>query len=527
MGKLDTPFRALRSAHQSLQSRNCFLVLIDTLSSVANFAPPTILDPSYRLKSEGDPYKFNALLPPFFEVLTSDIFHSMSDLEDVEDLGGRYSRGRPLWKIYFSEAGLISSGINFAVCKLLCRNSPPSVYKEPELIAILSLRFGILGICDMRLGNALVSSHMATLVYLNEERTKMSVRYPAEPALMEAACITLHTDPKSLNMPCYNPEDLARIIRFFTSNWVSGIINVGELGEIVGRMILALTYDHVKLVEDRTKTLPFLNSISVEDFLSVLIPPSTRESYKNATGKFMLSLDPALMKGRISLVGFDFINSLDKNNLQHSLREAFHLGIGVMLPVNFPGLDILIPVYLADCDEMAFIGIQIKLHDEFDKSDRQKAITKMDPSYVFQHLVKDPDNPSKLIVMTDFAPVQPYACILFELGSKGKPFSSETEPSEKPDNFIYIPQMEMFGIMADAAIYDAFQMARNFKMDCDRSVSRLYSLKGLCPYTYLNDLNSSNVMRSAKRSLSLRRSASSKKIKATELETIKLKDKWA
>ena len=72
---------------------------------------------------------------------------------------------------------------------------------------------------------------MATLVYLNEERRKISVRYPAEPALMEAACITLHTDPKPLNIPRYNPEDLARLIRFFTSTWVSGIINVGELGK--------------------------------------------------------------------------------------------------------------------------------------------------------------------------------------------------------------------------------------------------------------------------------------------------------
>lgn len=92
---LEDLFLALRDAHRRLMPRNCFLVFVDTLSTVDTFGPSTFLDPSVSFKYEpvgcfpARIDRFNALLPSFFPTLNCDIFHSKEDLEDMEDLQQR------------------------------------------------------------------------------------------------------------------------------------------------------------------------------------------------------------------------------------------------------------------------------------------------------------------------------------------------------------------------------------------------------------------------------------------------------
>lgn len=554
-----TPFFNLRRAFRNLESKNCILVFIDTLSNVAdaaNFAPPVVMDPSYR---PGQGY-FNALLPPFCEVLSFDVFH-IGNLDVVnfklESLIERYKRGRPLWDAIFNEQSEYRKGIEFACYKLLCaQQGTLRSYDSPTMIAILSLRFGIIGINDASISSNLVSSHMATLIYLDADRTKMYVRYPAEPALMEAACYCLHSDPELIHEPEYKPGRIAHLINFFSRNWVSGLIDVGDLGRVLARMILALTYDRVKLDDqgksksesedtdsetddfyykpdfaiddeemtgvdentslevgesdtdvcdaimessqdddeddssdgdDTPRSGTFLRSISVKIFLKALIPRSTRDSYRREFGQEMVQLDDRLMNGRVSLIGFDFVKSLSKDNLQSTLRDAFHLGIGIITPLNFPGYDIIIPVYLPDTDTMGFIGIQAKFYDKLYAEARETAFREMDPGFAFQYLTPGPDPPGEQIRRNDFRFDQPYACILFEIGGKGRNFSRFAVPSNKPANFIFISSIEMFGIMEDSNLLNAFKIARTRAIDPAHSSKRLAYLKHMTPFNYRNE----------------------------------------
>src|SRR5690606_28574025 len=55
------PFRRLRRALKSLTCKNCVFIFVDTLSSITNFCPASIWDPSAR------PIDSPKLLQPFYD----------------------------------------------------------------------------------------------------------------------------------------------------------------------------------------------------------------------------------------------------------------------------------------------------------------------------------------------------------------------------------------------------------------------------------------------------------------------------
>lgn len=158
----------LRRAQKYLNSKNCLLVFIDTLSKMSNFTPAHAMDGSARQDS-----RFH-LLEPFYDIYSVDAMKYLARKDsEFELLLESFSLGRPLWgaqlineSISLNESSL-GYIIDFAKMKLLCesnriKKTEVSIVENPGFTAASCIRFGILGVMDHTTASQLMSSHMAT-----------------------------------------------------------------------------------------------------------------------------------------------------------------------------------------------------------------------------------------------------------------------------------------------------------------------------------------------------------------------------
>jgi hypothetical protein len=159
-------FRNLRRALKDLGCRNVVVVLIDTISTISNFAPAESMDPSFR---RGERFK---LLAPYYELTTT---HNRADASRGDGLDGSvgelaevFSLGRQLWRAYCFRNGVqtspedIRAAVTFAGQKLTYRLEDTVALGELAVVALFSVRFGIAGVTDHTLGSTLMSAYMGT-----------------------------------------------------------------------------------------------------------------------------------------------------------------------------------------------------------------------------------------------------------------------------------------------------------------------------------------------------------------------------
>lgn len=287
--KSRTLYQNLRKAHQSIESKTCVLVFIDTIyPSIPDYQPPITVSSSYR-----PPELKNKLLSPYYEVLTNDPDPTPVDygLSELEVLAKIYSYGRPAWKFMFFRNDVnvcepsIEDACKFAKEKLIYSTQEGPLSKM-AIIAIQSIRYGIYGIKDHTLASQLVSSHMATCLYLGEDRLRTMVNYIPEPLIAEAACQSLHCNP--LGTGHYqewsfslNPDALCKYLTIFIEEYISGRVDVGDLEKFMARIILSLSYDTVVLTR---KDICFAKSISLREFFDQLLPNAYQKEWLQLLG---------------------------------------------------------------------------------------------------------------------------------------------------------------------------------------------------------------------------------------------------
>lgn len=451
-------FRNLRRAHRNLGSQNCFILFVDTLSSVSNFVPASVMDPSYRGR-----IRYN-LLPPFYELTT---FHDLS-LVDHEILIGdlvndidrrvlrlhiRFATGRPLWySLFFSEGNLdktirpVVNALELATRKLAFSEAKDISTCLEATLAVLCIRFGINGILDHTLASRLMSSFMGTGMYIGPDRLRMMVQYVPEPILAEAACQLLHGEgglkadgSKSITKFTFNVQSLAQMVVKLADKWVSGTIDVGKLGELFGRIILSLAYDYVKLdgaaseeeknedISSAMKRLKlsrpkvdgsndlFTDPITLEQFLDALVSEEYRGKYKSLLGAELLATtDSTFLNGTIVLTGWVSLYRLPGGMMsQEVLRQAYQLGVGITMPESFKGIDALIPVRKTD-GYFSFVLVQNKLKQAEDFSIRLvDAGRKMTPEYCFSSIERED---GAIMSSEDFIHKGDYVAIYMDVG---------------------------------------------------------------------------------------------------------------
>lgn len=256
--------------------------------------------------------------------------------------------------------------------------------ENPEaVIGVCAIRFGIKDIMDHTLASELMSSYMATGVFFGKDRIRMAVRYVPEPLLAEVACLLFHQNPSIMpvegenailaetsptaddvpavdsnqlpagnalpNHAGYCQENFKEKLKILFKNWTSGLISVGEFGELLGRIFLSLAFDYVKLNSMRGKDVPFyFNSpISVEEYLAAVIPMEYRRNYERTFGAPVFTPDPEFMSGKIILTQWVFLERLPALSFsQETLKKAHDLGVGLAMPINHIGIDYAVVVLL-------------------------------------------------------------------------------------------------------------------------------------------------------------------------------------
>ncbi|GBB88042.1 hypothetical protein RclHR1_14590004 [Rhizophagus clarus] len=176
-----SPFRLLRRALRKIKWNGFFVLLLDTLSKISNFAPPKSIDPSSRDTSEL-PLK---LFYPYFRLTTMDVFASNNYEDEYWNLA---KFGRPLYISYLQSCKDDTEAIN-KLKNLLERkllggaNNFEESRQDISSLAILSSIIGLGMSPQSQLASELVASHMATCVSVSEDRERLIITYPTEPIL--------------------------------------------------------------------------------------------------------------------------------------------------------------------------------------------------------------------------------------------------------------------------------------------------------------------------------------------------------
>lgn len=396
LGSEMTLFRNLRKAQQELDPKSCVLVFIDTLSTISQFQPSSSKDPSLR-----PTIKKNALLPPFFELQTANPAGSdvVRGSRRERELAQILAFGRPIWyAYYFSKPSsvtmdTITEAIVFAKEKLtFVRTVQDGGLSEYSIIACMAARFGIRGIMDHTTASDLMSSYMATCVYIGNDRIRICVQYAAEPIIAEAACQALHgtitpIDTKSISWTYdIRTSSFSSHLELFASKVTAGLVNVGEMGELICRIALSLAYDLCHLNNpDIGRRYLFTDPISLRSFFSYLIPVSYRCQWKSHFGTDIIGIPKKdLDEFHVAFTSWIILyKSSSESFNQENLEIYYNHRCAIILPTNHKGADLVIPMKNVKTGLFSYTIIQSKLYSHYGPSRFDFAGEQLDPNNHF------------------------------------------------------------------------------------------------------------------------------------------------
>ncbi|CAG8626214.1 8838_t:CDS:2 [Funneliformis caledonium] len=186
-------------------ARGLFSVILDTTSRLSNFAPSPRDDPT--VKSINDSRK---IFMPFINITT---FNTLTDSSGTY-YNRLFSNGRPCWK-----------ALKDAYCKGI-NSEENDIYAWDKVINLVKAK--IQGDISplVHFASNLIGSHLGTCFAISQDRMKVLVCYPSEPLITEAVYELLNND----------------ILDCIAQTLGQGIVEPGKHGEIVGELILILTY---------------------------------------------------------------------------------------------------------------------------------------------------------------------------------------------------------------------------------------------------------------------------------------------
>ncbi|KAH8109132.1 hypothetical protein DFH11DRAFT_1731386 [Phellopilus nigrolimitatus] len=238
-----TLYHAFCSTANGILDTPVFFLFLSTHSSLSKFAPPQWMYPSARVYDGED-----TIQPPFTELpfdCSQDgpvIRPGEKALRDVATIKFMSAFGRPM---FFS---LLKSGepemewsiINLARSKLIGRNKPDSAEMTDDAkLAVLAVRV-LLNFNTSRSKTQarlvkLVQSHMAIAFSIPQHRETIRTGYPSEPILAEAAARQMR-----ILRSRGGSDSPSQLLKNFLE---TGVIDKGERGELVARLIFTLAYD--------------------------------------------------------------------------------------------------------------------------------------------------------------------------------------------------------------------------------------------------------------------------------------------
>lgn len=391
--KTVSTLRNFQKAQQELKSKTCVLAFIDTLLTISQYKPLISLDPSLRPVDQR-----SELLPAFYEILTADpgpssIIYDQNTTKE-EELAQMFSFGRPIWHAYYFASPdkynyeQIQAAIHFARQKLSYVFKAGDFVSNDSATACMASHFGILGIMDHTEASTLMSSFMGTCVYVGPDHLRLVVLYAAEPIVAEAACHILHgTFEKGLKWN-FDPRlsRFADYLEVFSSKIITGLVDIGDLGELLARVILSLSYDYAHLNGRSLGVKDFFSdSIRLRAFLNYLIPDSYQVAWKNHFGVELIIIPKEDLDGyHVAFTSWiPLYKSAPQAFNQEHLRSYYQRRCAIILPLNHKGSDLVIPMKHSRTGIFSFITIQVRNKHQFDVSRFDAAGKFLDPTDYF------------------------------------------------------------------------------------------------------------------------------------------------
>lgn len=230
-------------------------------------------------------------------------------------------------------------------------------------------------------------------------------------------------------------------MNLFFENFMNGLISAGEIGELLARMILSLSldyvtfekfkqnpemslsYPHVRFVPSFANTPLFSRSIKLEEFLEGLVDPTYKADFQTKYGTCLYLIPEELRNAEVAFTSWSFLHSFPAEaDIQLILETYFDRRAAMVLPANYPGADLLIPLRLAKKKKHNFVFscilVQVKNRDNLKKKD---------------HFLYGGDKLKPTVCPSGLRP--PYMSISMELGGKSQPLPAEASGiHQKRDN---------------------------------------------------------------------------------------------
>ncbi|KAF8548189.1 hypothetical protein OG21DRAFT_1526653 [Imleria badia] len=210
-----------------------WVVFASTTSKVADFSPPNQKHNSDRIAILGE-----KLFQPYTQLGWDQSASALGDIdiEDVSQLDHIVGYGRPLWLSLKTALTWPKRVLDTASSKL-CGGYTFDAGKTNHVLAVLGQRFGLnvtFGHPDSveHLENG-VASHLRICLATTLDRNWRFTSYPSEPLLSFVAANDLHS----------NPADLGRALGTLLQAVNSGMIDVGQRGELTSRLLWLLAKD--------------------------------------------------------------------------------------------------------------------------------------------------------------------------------------------------------------------------------------------------------------------------------------------
>eukprot|EP00961_Rhodomonas_salina_P302592 3940900-Rhodomonas_salina.2 len=385
--KRDSVFHALRRELAPEKAQSVFVLLVSTTSRVSNFWP------SEQAASESD--RSGGLRNPVITLLGSFDARNRACAADtaVAESGGVASEaqaqpgdirgyGRPLWMAYKT----VEAAVDMGVRKLTLQTGDRDL-NIPKLLDDQGL--GLLAVAAVRLAvhilpthsdaQSLVAKHVATLLAVATDRSKVVVAYPPEPILSEAAARVWHWKAPPLcgkrNGPCSTACNLPAVLKILATKIGDCLVSRGERGELVAKIMLLLAADGCeRLYGGELFSEPFT--------LTALLKELARYTATEA-----ISID---IGGTVQLMSFVQLDQIGDRDPQVMLEQMYDRCVGGVMPPNYTGADLMIPFRKLANGAFGALLVQVKNYDGCRGiANDERAAGKLRPSNVFG-AVKEP-----------------------------------------------------------------------------------------------------------------------------------------
>ncbi|KAG1692483.1 hypothetical protein DVH05_025235 [Phytophthora capsici] len=402
--------RALINVNKTATVRSAnglvFGILVDTNSQVRECVPTLSQDPSSRPSSTKNMTPF----PPFILTETMDIMLDDSKVSGVGTVDQKTSRsrvlttnekdvwtalvamGRPLWHSLDDTTKHLSDRktilTDFAARKLLIglEMNQQESYTDSTLHGVSSLfcRLGLRPYASSPIATRLVANFMSVLHYVGYKNDTQISGYVSEPILtFGAARMWYQFENSTDNWPSALESEILPQLKTILPK---GLIDTGNIGELVARIFLLLAMDAVAM--DSSDKWDFVFSgefCDVVKFVKILVGDDPYRQKQNS----MMPYEDWLESWNDWQICFSHFVDLQEEPTEDVLWKLLDRRAAGAFPREQDGADLLLPIFRPKCDsypegKVSFIVVQVKNRVDQDDKLPDSALRKLSCSYVFK-----------------------------------------------------------------------------------------------------------------------------------------------